>query len=235
MKILYIYPHPDDESFGPAPAISKQRRQGHEVYLLTLTKGGATKYRKTFGYSMKEMGDVRYREMQNVARTLSLSGMTVLDLPDSGLSEMDPRALERSVTDEIERIQPDILVTYPVHGISGHPDHITTHTIVKRVFVELKKRTSYVKRLAFHTITEKDVERIGHPRIVGSRREDIDCIFGVDEVDVKHAQQALDCYTTYREAIEKSGIKHFIRTQIAFEFFQEHYDPPLNDLIEALA
>ena len=49
MRILYVYPHPDDESFGPARAMAAQRRQGHEVYLLTLTRGEATKVRHTFG------------------------------------------------------------------------------------------------------------------------------------------------------------------------------------------
>lgn len=33
MRILYIFPHPDDESFGPARAMAAQRRQGHDVYL----------------------------------------------------------------------------------------------------------------------------------------------------------------------------------------------------------
>jgi LmbE family N-acetylglucosaminyl deacetylase len=37
MKILYIFPPPDDESFGPAPAIAAQIRNGNKVYLLTLT------------------------------------------------------------------------------------------------------------------------------------------------------------------------------------------------------
>jgi len=32
--------------------------------------------------------------MKDMARVLSLSGMTVLDSPDSGLKEMDPRPLE---------------------------------------------------------------------------------------------------------------------------------------------
>ena len=59
MRILYVFAHPDDESFGPARAISKQRRQGHEVYLLTLTRGGATRLRHKFGYSVDEMGEAK--------------------------------------------------------------------------------------------------------------------------------------------------------------------------------
>ena len=59
MRILYIFPHPDDESFGPAPAIAAQRRQDDEVYLLTLTKGEATKQRHRLGVSKKEMREIR--------------------------------------------------------------------------------------------------------------------------------------------------------------------------------
>jgi LmbE family N-acetylglucosaminyl deacetylase len=49
MKVLYVFAHPDDESFGPARAMFKQRREGHEVHLLTLTRGGATKQRHKYG------------------------------------------------------------------------------------------------------------------------------------------------------------------------------------------
>jgi LmbE family N-acetylglucosaminyl deacetylase len=94
MKILYIYPHPDDESFGAAHVISKQRRQGHELYLLTLSRGGATKQRFKYNYSIAEMGEVRYREMLEVEKVLDLTEMMVLDLPDSGLKEIDPREIE---------------------------------------------------------------------------------------------------------------------------------------------
>jgi len=41
VNILYVFPHPDDESFGPAGVIDAQVKEGHQVYLLTLTKGGA--------------------------------------------------------------------------------------------------------------------------------------------------------------------------------------------------
>lgn len=56
MKILYIYPHPDDESFGPGHVMAKQVRDGHEVYLLTLTKGGATWQRFKYNHTIAEMG-----------------------------------------------------------------------------------------------------------------------------------------------------------------------------------
>ena len=54
MTILYVYPHPDDESFGPAGVMHKQRRDGHAVHLLTLTRGGATKQRFKYNSDLFE-------------------------------------------------------------------------------------------------------------------------------------------------------------------------------------
>jgi N-acetylglucosamine malate deacetylase 2 len=91
MKILYIFPHPDDESFGPAGAIHSQVNAGHEVHLLTLTKGGATQARHKLNLTIAQMGGVRFKEMQKVQKVLSLTSMTVLDYEDSNLKELDPR------------------------------------------------------------------------------------------------------------------------------------------------
>jgi LmbE family N-acetylglucosaminyl deacetylase len=233
MTVLYVFPHPDDESFGPGVAISKQRRQGHEVHLLTLTRGGATKQRHKYGYSVQEMGKVRYKEMQNVAKALDLSGMTVLDLPDSGLKEMDPREIEKVVIDEIERLKPSVVVTYAAHGISGFHDHLVAHAVVKRVFVELKDKRSYLKRLAFVTVTEEQA-KAGHVRLNSSTPEEIDCVVQTDEIDVQNCRKALDCYVTYKETIDKMGIKGFLGDDLAFEIYQESHDPPLADLFDGI-
>ncbi|MCP5107240.1 MAG: PIG-L family deacetylase [bacterium] len=235
MKILYVYPHPDDESFGPARAMAKQRHQGHEVHLLTLTKGGATKQRFKYGYSIEEMGEIRFKEMLAVADTLNLSGMVVLDMPDSGLKEMDPREIENTIIDEIERIQPQVVVTYAVHGISGFHDHLISHAVVKRAFVQLKEKSPWLKRLAFHTLTEETAKKSPHFKLNSSTQDEIDCVFHVDPIDIEKNLDALDCYETFKETIEKSGIKNFVQSpEIAFEIYRENHTPPLKDLFEGL-
>lgn len=234
MKILYIFPHPDDESFGPAHLMSKQRRDGHEVYLLTLTKGGATKQRHKFGYSIEEMGEVRYKEMLEVEKVLNLSGMNVLDLPDSGLKFMDPRDIEKVVQYEIERLKPDVIVTYAVHGISGFHDHLIIHGIVKRVFVEMKEKFGYPKRLAFFTITEEEAAKQKHFKINGSKPEEIKCVVKVDKVDIENCLKALDCYVTFQETIKATNIQQHITDKVVFEIFGEQIDNNLKDLFEGL-
>ena len=48
-------------------------------------------------------------------------------------------------------------------------------------------------------------------------------------------QRALDCYVTYADTIEESGIKRDIPRNAVFEIYQEAHKPPLRSLVEGLA
>jgi len=232
-RILYIFPHPDDECFGPAPAIARQQRQGHEVFLLTLTHGEATKQRKKFGYSKDEMAQARHREMQDVARTLHLADLTVLDFPDGGLPDLDPLVLEDAITRHVERVRPHVLVTYAVHGCSGHPDHLVGHAVVKRVFCALRRDgAAYLQRLAFFTLPEENTtDRPVH--LKGSPDEAIDCVVSFTEDDLAAGKEALACYTTYRDVIQEHRPLRHVRGGVCFELFGEHHAPPLDDSVKS--
>jgi N-acetylglucosamine malate deacetylase 2 len=237
MKILYIFPHPDDESFGPAGAIHSQVQHGHEVHLLTLTKGGATQARHKLNLSVEQMGEIRFKEMQQVQKVLRLTGMTVLDYPDSGLKELDPRILEAAVSSHIQKIQPDIVVTYPVHGGSGFHDHLVTYAVVKRVFLELKDNgASYLKRLAFFTLPDSGAPSLlpdGFPRLKLSEAELIDCIVPLNEADIQAMKDALTCYETYREMVQKMGVVEKIGNKVHFEIAFETHTQKLTSLTES--
>lgn len=234
MKMLYIFPHPDDESFGPAPAISNQLRRGHEVYLLTLTKGEATKQRHRLGVSKEEMGEIRYKEMQCVEKVLGLTGMRVLELPDSGLKEMDPIVIEETIEEHIHDIKPDVVITYAVHGVSGFEDHLVSHAVVKRVYCKLRREGGECpRRLAFFTHYSEDKVKSKFD-LKSSKKEEIDCWLEVDEEDMEKFRKALDCYETYQQVIEESGVKQAVGEVVPFEIFGEDIDEPLSDLTERL-
>lgn len=234
MKILYVFPHPDDESFGPVPAISAQLRQGHDVYLLTLTKGEATKQRHRLGINKKEMGEIRFREMQCVEKVLGLSGMTVLDLPDSRLKNMNPIEIEQVIKKHIHEIQPEVIVTYAVHGVSGFEDHLVSHAVVKRVFCELQQKGSeYLQRLALYThYAEEEVE--SKFNLKSSKKEEINCWVETDEKDRQKFLAALDCYETYQQVIEDSGVKNAVDGSVPFEIFGESPEEPLENITDGL-
>jgi LmbE family N-acetylglucosaminyl deacetylase len=234
MRILYVFPHPDDESFGVGHVMHKQRRQDHEVHLLTLTRGGATRQRHRYGYSIEQMGEVRYGEMLAVKEVLDLSGMTVLDLPDGGLKEVDPREIERAVAHEVEHLRPHVLVSYPVHGISGFHDHLVAHAVVKRVFVDLMDQIPDLARLAFCTVTAEQAAKQAVFSLSSSKPEEVDCIVEVAPEDLAACRRALDCYVTFQETIERTDIKNQLVSEVPFELFAEALEPPADDLFSGL-
>lgn len=230
---LYIFPHPDDESFGPAPVIAQQRRAGQDVHLLTLTRGEATSERKKFGYSKEQMAEVRFREMQEVARVLDLSSMEVLDFPDGGLDRIDPLELEAVVRRKIEEVEPDVVVTYYTHGISGHLDHLVTHAVVKRVYCAMRAEGSpHPKRLALFTLDPEPKGRPPHLR--GTPREQIDCIVPVVEQDLEQGRRALAAYETYRDVVEEHRPMDTVAGGVCFVFFGEPRTPSARDLFDGL-
>lgn len=234
MKILYVFPHPDDESFGPAPAMSAQLREDHQVYLLTLTKGEATNQRHRLNVDKKRMGEIRFQEMKCVEKVLGLTGMTVLDLPDSNLKNLDPIDIEDVIETHIKSVQPDILITYAVHGISGFHDHLVCHAVVKRVFCKMRKtQGSGLKRLALFT-RMGEVDLNGKFRLEVSSDEEIDCVVRCNDEDMKKFNLALDCYETYKEVIEASGVREVVTNEVPFEFFQESYKPPAGNVAAGL-
>lgn len=234
-SILYVFPHPDDECFGPAPALAQQRAQGHEVHLLTLTRGEATSQRERLGYSKEKMAETRYQEMQDVADALDLSSLTVLEYADGQLAERNPLVLEEEVAPRIRKFDPDILVTYPVHGISGHPDHLVTHAIVKRVFCALRTDgATSPRRLAFFTLPppSESADRPAHLR--HSPEALIDCVVEPNASEMETARTALHSYVTYKPVIEEHRPLNSVKEGVAFEIFGEAFDPPITTLTEDL-
>ncbi len=234
MKTLYIFPHPDDESFGPAPVMFRQILNGEEVHLLTLTKGGATKMRFKYNLTIEEMGEVRFSEMQKVKNTLGLTSLTIYDYPDGGMAHMDPRVFETLIQKHIDIIKPDIIVTYPIHGISGHHDHLTCHAVVKRLYCELKEKAEYafLKRLAFITLPdpESDERKGGMHNVNSSKKKFIDCIIHLSSEEVRKLRESLYCYETYIQVINETDVIEKIGNKIHFEFFNEEFLEPVNEL-----
>jgi len=173
------------------------------------------------------MGELRYQEMLKVQDTLGLSDMKVLDYPDSGLAEIDPRRLEEEVHNHINDVQPNLVITYPVHGGSGYHDHLVTYAVVKRVFLEMQDSgADYLKRLAFFTMPDSGEPTFlpnGWPRLKLSDDSLIDAITPLNPDNIQAMKDALFCYESYQAIVETIGVIDKIGSKVHFEIFAEEF------------
>ena len=235
MRILWLFsPHPDDESFGLARAMAVTAAPGPEVYPLTLTRGEATKVRHKFGWSLEEMGAARHREMQDVKATLDCARHAdSRTLPDGQLRELRPWSAEDAIREEMLRVKPQVVVTFPIHGISGFHDHIVTHTAVTRVYLELRgPEHTWLQRLAFFTLVVAPAAFPWHVNV--TKPEEIDCVFEASDADMERFHRALDCYVTYADIIAATKIHDVFGKDVHFEIYREDHKPPLTDLCDGL-
>jgi hypothetical protein len=95
--------------------------------------------------------------------------------------------------------------------------------------------TAYPRRLAFFTLPapDDDADRPDHLR--HSPDGLIDVVVEASDADVERGHDALDCYVTYQPVIEEHQPLRMVTNGITLELWGETYDPPLSDLLEALA
>ncbi|MEB8327091.1 PIG-L family deacetylase [Dietzia kunjamensis] len=118
--VLAVVAHPDDESFGLGAILSSLAGAGARVHVLCLTRGEASTLHGVEG----ELSVIRERELRAAADALGARGVTLLDLPDGGLTALGADGLDDAVEREIEAVKPDGLVAFDSTGISGHLDHV---------------------------------------------------------------------------------------------------------------
>ena len=109
--VLAIGAHPDDVEIGAAGALAAHRALGHDVAILTLSRG-----------SRGGVENARSGEAEEAARILG-ARLHLEDLEDTRISEGDPtiRIISRVVTE----VHPSVIYTHSVHDV--HQDHRNTH------------------------------------------------------------------------------------------------------------
>jgi LmbE family N-acetylglucosaminyl deacetylase len=141
---MVVHAHPDDESSQTGGTLARYAAAGHRVILVTCTDGGQG---DADGADQALLPARRSRELDLAAAALGVTDVVKLGYPDSGVSDdgagptgtgaaadsFSKRPLMPMVTRLVLLMrlhQPDVIVTYPPNGLSGHPDHIRTHEIV---------------------------------------------------------------------------------------------------------
>jgi LmbE family N-acetylglucosaminyl deacetylase len=131
--IVALLAHADDET-AVGPALARYAREGVQVEMIIVTDGAGGSGTQTY-LQRPDSGPVgdalvkaRADEARCAATMLGAREPILLGFPDGKLGDyLGDRSLMTRLTDrlakEIERLQPDVVVTWGPDGGTGHPDH----------------------------------------------------------------------------------------------------------------
>jgi LmbE family N-acetylglucosaminyl deacetylase len=137
---MVVHAHPDDESSQTGGTLARYAVAGYRTVLITCTDGGLG---DADGADQALLAARRAHELDLAAAALGVSDVVKLGYPDSGVSDdgadgaAEDSFSKRPLMEMVPRLvrlmrlyRPDVIVTYPPNGLSGHPDHIRTHDLV---------------------------------------------------------------------------------------------------------
>lgn len=144
LKLMCILAHPDDESLGTGGILARYADEGVETHLITATRGE----QGWFGAAAdnpgpQALGQIREGELHNAANQLNIREVSFLDYIDGELDQANPPEIIDKIADHIQRVRPQVVVTFDPYGTYGHPDHIaicqfTTAAIVAASHTDLQ-------------------------------------------------------------------------------------------------
>lgn len=146
--IVCLFAHPDDESFGPGGAIAELAKQ-NEIYVICATRGER-------GGDHLRIANVREQELRTSSKTLGVKDVFFLGFEDGSLSNSIYHDIANAAQVHIDRLRPEVLLTFEPRGISGHIDHIVLSMISSFLFEKLP----YVKLLLSYCHDEEQIRSI---------------------------------------------------------------------------
>lgn len=125
LKLLAVFPHPDDETLGLGSTLARYSAEGVQTCLVCATHGE----RGWFDSEGPDPGwegvaRIRAAELRCAAENLGLHEFNFLDYLDGDVDQADPDEIIGNIVSHIRRIKPHVVVTFPPDGNYGHPDHI---------------------------------------------------------------------------------------------------------------
>ena len=129
-SVLAVFAHPDDETFRCGGTLALLAQRGAQVWVLCATRGEAG----VAGMQPQQAGQIRQAELQCACRALGIQPPRFLSYQDGTLSQVDDAGAVSQIAAMVSELHPDVLITWPADGLSGHADHISVSRWTGQVF-----------------------------------------------------------------------------------------------------
>ena len=123
-SLLFIFAHPDDESFSVAGTACRYAEEGVRLTLVTATRGDKGKCGNPPACTTEELPRVREAELRAAAEIIGIKDVRVLDYKDRELASAPVKEMRSHLVRVIREARPQVVVTFDPHGANLHPDHV---------------------------------------------------------------------------------------------------------------
>jgi LmbE family N-acetylglucosaminyl deacetylase len=133
---LAILAHPDDETFRCGGTLALLARRDVRVHLLTATQGEAGSCGEPPLCMPEGLPALRERELRCACAALGIELTRLLDYHDGALAGVDEEEAVEQVLAVIRDLRPQVLLTWPPDGLSGHCDHVAVSRWAAQAFCQ---------------------------------------------------------------------------------------------------
>ena len=218
-RILAVFAHPDDETSVAGGTIALSVQEGVEVTVVTATRGEwGTLGTGGMTIAREELPAVREAEHRAVMQLYGAHPPVFLGYEDATMGEADLASAVRQVAAEMQRVRPDVVITWGPTGMSRHPDHIAVHQATVEAF---RAYTASASARLFYAALPLDVARRFEAEIEGPEASP------TVRIDIgAHLQtkaQALRIYRSQEDAQAIAEVLEQAPEWTASEYFHQAY------------
>lgn len=205
--LLAVFAHPDDERVV-GPLLSKLARKGQEVHLVIATDGSKGVRDYAGIPAGPQLAAARAKEAACAAKQLGVHQLHMIGMEDGslGASMTNLADLRTKLSAIVDRVQPEVIITFGPEGGTGHPDHRLIGNVTTEI-VQADKRHRTISLFYASLPTERlRSAPPSMPTVSGVAEELLTTRVPVDEQDILAARKSFACHATQYTAAEMSAI-----------------------------
>ncbi len=236
-RLLCVFAHPDDESYGPGGTIARCALEGGDVFITMFTAGEAGTIGVSKTLARDELARRRRAELAAACDALGVGGHRVLGAPDGGVAGVDAAWAVGEILADIRRFRPQVALTFHRGGVSGHPDHVAVAGFLDRAIAEADADGP----LASYEwgIPHRKAALYQRPSLVPLSEHEIAAIVDIDDVAMDRKLDAIRRHHTQLEFFVSLESKFDYRAMSRPEHFARGrsrvaFDAPVRDLFQGI-
>jgi LmbE family N-acetylglucosaminyl deacetylase len=218
--ILGVWAHPDDETYLSAGIMALAARAGQRVVCVTATKGEKGSQDEV-RWPPETIAATRAEELERALAVLGVHEHHWLGYVDGECAGVDVPDAARRISEIVEDVSPDTILTFGPDGQTGHPDHVAVNAWVDAACPGRRVLWAAVPedwRPFAERLDDFDVFAPGTPEFLP--RSELELLVDLDDALLDLKLRALREQPSQTEGLLNALGEDFVRRSLAVESFR---------------